>query len=345
MGSVRRRGPGAWEAQVRVNGEQRTRTYRLPHTRRGRHEAERRVAEWQSEVDEQSTEMSHLPTIAEAGRRWFTASRPKWKPNTERLYRRSLDTIVETFGCVLLTELDPVDVTRWLNDLELSRNSKNIHKTVLSALCTFAVDEGVLRTNPIKRVHIAAEVGVVDKVAPDADAIRRTVNGQTDPRWRAFAVTAATTGMRQGELCALRWVDVSPTTLHVRANLSDGKLTTPKNGKSRKVSITADVHEALTSWRKHQGEHPEFVFSTDGRSPLSTSTVSTWWLRSRRVESLRFHDLRHNVATQLLAAGFDVVTVAARLGQDPTVTLATYAHAIPARDVAAADTMSGLLGL
>jgi integrase len=66
-------------------------------------------------------------------------------------------------------------------------------------------------------------------------------------------------------------------------------------------------------------------------------------LRDRLGLEVRLHDLRHHVATQLLAAGVDVVTVAGRLGQDPAVTLRTYSHFVPARDQAAADVMAGLL--
>jgi integrase len=58
---------------------------------------------------------------------------------------------------------------------------------------------------------------------------------------------------------------------------------------------------------------------------------------------LRFHDLRHSVATNLLAAGFDLAIVAERLGhRDPTITLRVYAHALEERDRAAASTLGAL---
>jgi integrase len=66
-------------------------------------------------------------------------------------------------------------------------------------------------------------------------------------------------------------------------------------------------------------------------------------LRTRLGLDVRLHDLHHHVATQLLASGVDVVTVAGRLGQDPSVTLRTYSHFVPARDRAAADVMAALL--
>jgi integrase len=90
-----------------------------------------------------------------------------------------------------------------------------------------------------------------------------------------------------------------------------------------------------------------FVFAADlqGVTPVDPRVMTTRFnrLRDRLGMKIRLHDLRHHVATQLLAAGVDVVTVAGRLGQDPAVTLRTYSHFVPARDQAAADIMAGLL--
>ena len=90
-----------------------------------------------------------------------------------------------------------------------------------------------------------------------------------------------------------------------------------------------------------------FVFTADirGSVPVDPRVMTTRFnrLRDRLGLKVRLHDLRHYVATQLLAAGVDVVTVAGRLGQDPTVTLRTYSHFVPARDQAAAEIMAGLL--
>ncbi len=90
-----------------------------------------------------------------------------------------------------------------------------------------------------------------------------------------------------------------------------------------------------------------FVFAADirGSDPVDPRAMTRRFmrLRDRLGLELRLHDLRHHVATQLLAAGMDVVTVAGRLGQDPAVTLRTYSHFVPARDHAAADIMAALL--
>ena len=93
---------------------------------------------------------------------------------------------------------------------------------------------------------------------------------------------------------------------------------------------------------------PETVFAMRS-DPSRASTPQAFdgrWGDCRRALGIawRFHDLRHFHATQLIAAGVDVRTVAHRLGHTtPTLTLNTYAHLVSAADRAAADIASGWL--
>lgn len=83
------------------------------------------------------------------------------------------------------------------------------------------------------------------------------------------------------------------------------------------------------------------------RRPWRPDSVSARWRRARRgtpLEGVPLKDLRHMVATQLLAAGVDVRTVAGRLGHaTPTLTMSTYAAWLPERDQAAAGEIGRLL--
>jgi integrase len=83
-----------------------------------------------------------------------------------------------------------------------------------------------------------------------------------------------------------------------------------------------------------------------GRKPMAPDTVTHRFSRlvlRAGVGPLRFHDLRHSVATALLDAGYDLAVVAGRLGhRDPTITLRVYAHALEQRDRQAANTLGAL---
>jgi integrase len=92
-----------------------------------------------------------------------------------------------------------------------------------------------------------------------------------------------------------------------------------------------------------------YVLTEDptGRTPLAPDALTHRFSRltqSLGLGSIRFHDLRHAVASTLLAAGYDLAVVAGRLGhRDPAITLRVYAHALQERDRQAAATLGELM--
>ena len=103
--------------------------------------------------------------------------------------------------------------------------------------------------------------------------------------------------------------------------------------------------EALDTLCIDVGEASPVLCSATGGF-LGTANFERWW-RSFRTGAgfpdLRYHELRHTQATQLLAQGVDVKTVQARLGHsDASLTLNWYAHAVPENDRAAADRLGEL---
>lgn len=92
-----------------------------------------------------------------------------------------------------------------------------------------------------------------------------------------------------------------------------------------------------------------WVFPADRAldQPMRRDTITHAWIRLRDAhgfDGVRLHDLRHLMASRMLAAGVDVRTVANRLGDaNPSTTLRVYAHLIPEADRAAADELGALL--
>jgi integrase len=203
--------------------------------------------------------------------------------------------------------------------------------------------------------------------APSPEDVQRLLARakNEDPEWYCYLRVASSVGNRRGEAAALRWsaVDMTRGTVTLASVVSVGtaglvvlKRTKTKRG-VRQVSVDPVTLDLLREQHKRQDERAlecgthlvddPFVFSADvrGAVPCDPRTMTRRFnrLRNRMKLNVRLHDLRHHVATQLLAAGVDVVTVAGRLGQDPAVTLRTYSHFVPARDKAAAELMGELL--
>ena len=185
---------------------------------------------------------------------------------------------------------------------------------------------------------------------------------------------AALTGLRRGELAALRWsdVDLSEATVSVRQSTTvvGGKPITGdvKTKRSRRVvDIDAGTVATLKSWARTQKEYAllhgagwsgsGLVFTMPGGEAWHPDSISQAFERlvspasKARAEAslkirprIRFHDLRHTHASHLLAAGVNVKVVSERLGHASVAfTLDTYAHVMPGQQKEAAAAVSALL--
>jgi integrase len=181
------------------------------------------------------------------------------------------------------------------------------------------------------------------------------------------------TGMRRGELLALRWRDVDLDAATARVRRSAGLVRTAgvgaeitegptKTGKPRVIDLDDATVALLKAHRRDRGsmvlsyardgalvfgDHEGGVRHPERFSRLFAETLT----RCRRdlgedaVPVIRLHDLRHTHATLLLSAGIPVKVVSERLGHaSPTVTLSVYAHVLPGDQRDAARKLAALVG-
>ena len=163
-------------------------------------------------------------------------------------------------------------------------------------------------------------------------------------------------GLRKGELVALRWEDVdiqcriiSVSRQYVRNPDGSLELTRPKTENSvRLVSIPQAAVELLIQEHEKHPENP-YLFPSpltgEMYHPDSVVNLHKKILKDAGLEHLRFHDLRHTFATTALQNGVDVKTVSSMLGHyDAGFTLRTYTHATRQKQDEAAQTMGSVLG-
>ena len=159
-----------------------------------------------------------------------------------------------------------------------------------------------------------------------------------------IALTAAHTGLRRGEIVNLKWANV---------NLTDGKLevvTSKTDAGVRVVDIGADLIAALNKHRVNLASlntglvafaAPVFPGIDGERLSRKFGTVAR---RLGMPPGCSLHWLRHFHATILLNATIPLTVIAERLGHcDPSVTLRTYAHAMPSQQAEAARVMDAIM--
>ena len=166
-----------------------------------------------------------------------------------------------------------------------------------------------------------------------------------------------TTGMRRGEIVGLMWtcVDLTAGTLRVTRSIEQSKsglaVKAPKTAKGRRtIPLPSLTVAALRTHKAEQGREklrlgPAYddqglvCARPDGTvwKPDSLSAAFQRFVRNHKLTRIRFHDLRHTHATQLLLQGVHPKVVAERLGHSTiVVTLDTYSHVVPGLQEAAA---------
>ena len=251
-------------------------------------------------------------TVADLIERYLEEQDPD-RPTRLRLQR----TRTNGLGEVRLSEFSGQDVARWRDDRlkEVSAASVLREWNTLSSICTRAVKEWRwLRDNPFRDAERPAapqprsrrpQTDEIDRIlyclGYRPDALCHTKNARVG----AAALWAIETGMRAGEICALR-----PE--HVRGRVAHLEKT--KNGHPRDVPLSK---QALAVWAQLPAGHFD----------LNSGTVDALWRRARDkalVEGLTFHDLRREALTRL-SKKFDVLELARISGhRDLRVLLQVY---------------------
>ena len=180
-----------------------------------------------------------------------------------------------------------------------------------------------------------------DPSRPAVSAEEHAERDRCDEQDAALYVVAAFTGLRMGELLALRWrnVDFPAARLVVEASWSAGQLTSPKSRKFRSVPLAdqpAGVLAQLAVRERFTGRDV-LVFCSAIGDYLDGSALRRRYRRAQAaagLHPLRFHDLRHSFGS-LVIREFDLASVKAFMGHAKITTTEHYLHARPRRDDAA----------
>jgi len=297
-----------------------------------------------------STMIDHRYYLAPAD----AAPRKRGKPPAARIMKK--------FGHRPLASIGKVEIAHFLTRLDaepgITPRTVNKYRQILHSIFEYAMREETfgLPVNPVRGIdkrrepditpidfYEAEEVFALARAAehgahrdPSRPAVTATEieeRRRADEQDAALFLVAAFTGLRMGELLALRWrnVDFAGAKLVVEASWTAGQLTSPKSRKWRAVPLADQPAAALDglSQRKHFTGRDDLVFCNAVGDYLDPSALRRRYRRAQQaagLRELRFHDLRHSFGS-LIIREFDPVSVKSFMGHAKLTTTERYLHA------------------
>jgi integrase len=362
-GTITRRKDGRWEARISLPDGRRKSFYG-----KTRQEVAKRLSEARHEVDRGFPLPDERLTVGQHLASWFEGTRLYVKPSTMRRYREFvLVHLIPGLGPISLSKLTVQQVqafyARKLTAGMAGTTLYHLH-TILRQALKQAVKLGLVPYNVTDQMKAPRRTD--REMAPlTEDQAQRFCAIVAGDQFEALYTLALTTGMREGELLALRWpdVDLEQASLVVRMGLQrDGthySLAETKTAHSRRrIGLSKTAVAALRAhWLRQQEERLalgpawnatlDLVFPNTIGDVMNAKNFVRQSFKKALVKAglpnIRFHDLRHTAATILLSHGVNVKVVSEMLGHaDVSTTLRTYAHVIPHMQQAAADVMDAL---
>jgi integrase len=363
-GSITQLTDGRWQARISLDGGARKALYG-----KTRAEVASKLTAALRDRDRGVPVLGEKQTVGTYLATWLDASKHRVKPRTYERYAELIAVhVTPSLGRVALAKLSPQHVQRlYTAKLDEGLSSTTVHHihAVLRTALAHAEKQGLVARNVVKLTTPPRmrRIEMHTLTSEQAQKLLATAKGD---RLEALYVLALSTGMRQGELLALRWadVDLERATLRVTATLQRTRagvmLAPPKTHRSRRqIALPPMAVEALRAHRSRQEDERQFlgeawepldlVFPNQHGAPIRNNNllVDSYFplLQRAGLPRIRFHDLRHTCATLLLGRGVPVKVVSELLGHASiAITLDVYAHVLPDMQAQAAREMQAMLG-
>lgn len=242
-------------------------------------------------------------------------------------YESAIEVIKSRLGALTLREIAPITIERFKRTRlaektkrggERKPSSVNRELTYLSRILSLAKTDRLIRENPAHSVACLAEAAHRTRVLAYEEEVMVLAWLDIHSPQSANAVRVALgTGMRRGEIVALRWNDLNWSRRIIQ-------IRTSKTGKPRTVPINRQVESALADQR-------QLTNGSDRVFGICAERITAAFRKAARtckLDDLRFHDLRHTAATRMGAAGVDAFTLAELLGHSDIKQTRDYTHAL-----------------
>ncbi len=369
-GTVRHRLDGRWEGRVVIGYDDRG----LPVTKivlgKTKRECEAKIKSLRAQLEPPKPDKLRpdMP-FGDWLDLWYQEQvKPRLRPKSREDYENEIyKHIIPRIGKVPLNKISVEVLQQFYTDLKQNgrlirrdiyglgvsdRLVEGCHLRIRSALAE-AVEERLIPRNPAEDCHLPQSARR-EKQVLTREELQHFLTQAKEEGYYELVLLELATGLRRGEILALKWSDLNPKTGELKVERqvyrAGGRLTVapPKTKTSaRSLLIPNALLDVLNDLRTHTASEWMFPSPVKPDSPLDPASVRKriqTILDHAGCRKLRFHDLRHTFATLSLKNGVDVKTLSNALGHySAGFTLNTYTHATTQMKQAAADTIGEVI--
>jgi integrase len=380
-GNITKRGRESWRLKFELPREpDGRRRYQVVTFRGKRRDAEKKLSELLTAVDKNTFVAPSRVSIGEH----VAARIDQWEASgaigarTAERYRELLTgQIAPHLGNMIMQQLKPLDIEAWHRVLRTKGRKdgaggvgaytiRGAHRVLSKALRDAVRFDMAMRNVAGKEGQTAPRMEREEIEIVSAERIGDLLAGLKGRAIYCKAIVALFTGLRRGELLALRWsrVDLDNKVAKIQEALEETKAhgirfkaTKTKSGR-RDIELPEVAIDALREYRRQQLEHrmalglgklrdDALVFPALDGGPQSPRSLSGDWRKAATkigFGDVTLHALRHTHASMLIDAGIDVVRISRRLGhKSPNITLEIYSHLFTKRDSKSAAAINAAL--
>ena len=295
--------------------------------------------------DKNKVRVSSNVKLGEWVNMWF-ASQGVLKPTTRRVYKSHIENnIIPHLGNIPLKNLNCDRLQDFVNSLELSAATVKTVFTILKSALKAGEDKGLIG-NIWSRVKLPKKERRIVKVlsSKEQTQLENTLSRGVD----TGILISLYTGLRIGEVCALKWKDIDfdagiLTVNGTQARTENGvEIISPKSKTSkREVPIPSFLLKKLAE----EPRKTDFVISKNLK-PIDIRTYRRYFksvLKKSELPDIKYHSLRHTFAPRALEVGIDYKTLSEILGHASVgITLDLYAHSLKEHKIKEMSKLDGI---
>lgn len=302
-------------------------------------------------------------TIAEAGKALVAGIRDgsirnrsgyPYKPSVIRDYERSLRLYVTPeLGAKRLSALSRVELQDFADrQLATGLDPSSVKNTLMPLRVIYrrAFARSEVAINPTTGLELPAARGKRERIADPAEAA--ALIEALRPEERALWALALYSGLRRGELWALRWedVDLEAGVIHVRRSWDthEGEIEPKSGAGTRRVPIASVLRSYLAEQKLRNGGRPEHRVLADRENRLPQAATLTMKAKRRwknaKLKPIGLHECRHTFVSLMIAAGVNPKALSTYIGHASiSITMDRYGHLMPGSEEEAAGRLNSYL--